>query len=438
MLNTNFVNEQNPWWIDYHTIEKDEKVKAAMANKPGKQYDFPTGDNLIILGPRQVGKTTYMKLAVLELLEKNRVDPKNVLFFSCDALSDKQDILELVQYFDSISDKASRRYLFLDEITFVKDWNVALLALFNSDYLKDKTIWVTGSSSMSLQKETLPGRNIKKRYFYPLSFREYVDLFYGKIKNAKTIDLNNIEEAYKASTNLMPHLSEINRLFESYSFVTGGLLSTSYLFFNAKKDPFNVYGEIYRDALLSDLFKTGLSETTFKETLYGIFESYGSCYSSNSIAKRTSIGSHKTVEAYIEAMGKLFILNTVYKIQDKRVMYRSNKKSYFVDPFIYRVMHLYSAGANAISESDKPKIAEGVVGSMLSRRYQDQLNYLRTKQDKEVDFVVNGVGIEVKYGNGKTSDLNTEKGYVLTKSGAPVLDGKRASMPISIFLYLLS
>ena len=438
MLNTNFVNEQNPWWIDYHTIEKDEKVKVALANKPVRQYDFPKDENLIILGPRQVGKTTYMKLAVLELLEKNHVNPKNVLFFSCDALSEKQDILELVQYFDSISDKASRRYLFLDEITFVKDWNVALLALFNSNYLKDKTIWVTGSSSMSLQRETLPGRNIKKKYFYPLNFREYVDLFHGEIKNAKVIDINDVEGTHKASINLMPYLSEINRLFESYSFITGGLLSTSYMFFNTKKDPFDIYSEVYKDALLSDLFKTGLSENTFKETLYGIFENYGSRYSSNSIAKRTSIGSHKTVEAYIEALGKLFILNTIYKIQDKKVMYRSNKKSYFVDPFIYRVMRFYSTGANIISESDKPKIVEGVVGSMLSRRYSDRLNYLHTKRDREVDFIVNGVGIEVKYGNGKISDLNSEKGYVLTKSSAPVLDGKRASIPISVFLYLLS
>ncbi len=438
MLNTNFVNEQNPWWVDYRAIERDEKVKAALENKPNKIYDFPKEENSIILGPRQVGKTTYMKLAIFELLEKSHVDPKNVLFFSCDALSEKQDIIELVQYFDNVSDNASRRYLFLDEITFVKEWNVALLALFNSGYLKDKTIWVSGSSSMSLQKETLPGRNIKKKYFYPLSFREYVDLFYGKIRHTKMFDITNITQTYKASGALMPYLADLNRLFESYSFITGGLLSTSYMFFNIKKDPFDTYGEIYKDAILSDLFKTELSEVTFKETLYGIFEIYGSRYSSNSIAKRTSIGSHKTVEAYIEDMGKLFILNTIYRIQGKKVMYRSNKKSYFVDPFIYRVMRLYSTGANVLSENDKPKIVEGVVGSMLNRKYANRLNYLNTKQNKEVDFVVDGIGIEVKYGKGKPSDLNTEKGYVITRSDIPVLEGKKATMPISVFLYLLA
>lgn len=437
MLNREFINEQNPWWTDAVLIKSDEKIKTAMGNKPNLKYVFPLSENLIILGSRQVGKTTFMKLAISDLLTNKKIKPQNVLFFSCEALSNKDDIIELAQYFDEISDKRARRYLFLDEITFVDDWNVALLSLFNSGYLADKTIWVTGSSSVSLQKETLPGRKIRKMHFYPLSFRDYVDLFHGKQLAKGGIDIDDINGIYSAAKGLMPHIRELNRYLESYAFVTGGMLATSYCFFRDGQDPFDQYYETYKDAVLSDLPKLGLSERTFRETLYGLFASYGSRYSSNGIAAMTSIGSHKTVEVYIDTMEKLFILNTVFKKENGRIIYRSNRKGYFADPFIYRVLRFYSTGAKTIRESEKPAMLEGVVGSALIRRYGEKVNYMHTKNGKEVDFVVGKIGIEVKYGAAKPSDLNSGAGYLVTRKGDLLLEKKKLLLPASIFMYLL-
>lgn len=437
MLNKEFVNEQNPWWVDAVLINNDEKVKTAMENRPNLKYAFPLSENLIILGPRQVGKTTFMKLAISDLLVNRGIKPQNVLFFSCEALSDKDDIIELAQYFDEVSDKKTKRYLFLDEITFVENWNVALLSLFNSGYLADKIIWVTGSSSVSLQKETLPGRKIRKMPFYPLSFKDYVDLFNGKQLAEGGIDIKDIDGTHNAAKRLMPHISTLNRYLESYAFVTGGLLATAYCFFGEGHDPFGRYYETYKDAVLSDLPKLGLSERTFKETLYGLLASYGSRYSSNGIAAMTSIGSHKTVEAYIDTMEKLFILNTIFKKENGRVIYRSNRKGYFTDPFIYRVLRFYSTGAKTIRESEKPVMLEGAVGTALIRKYGEQVNYMRTKGGKEVDFIVGKVGVEVKYGTAKPGDLNTDTGYVVTRKSDLLLEEGRLLLPASIFMYLL-
>ena len=131
MLNKDFVIEQNPWWRDRVLIDSDQQVIKALAAEPQKLYLFED-ENLLILGPRQVGKTTFVKLCIRDLLLNKKVDPRNILFFSAESLSSKDDILALALYFDEVADKTRTSYLFLDEISFVDDWNVAILALFNS------------------------------------------------------------------------------------------------------------------------------------------------------------------------------------------------------------------------------------------------------------------------------------------------------------------
>lgn len=438
MLNRDFIIEQNPWWRDRALIDSDQQVIKALASKPQKLYSFED-DNLLILGPRQVGKTTYVKLCIRDLLLNKKVEPKNILFFSAESLSSKDDILALASYFDTIADKNRTSYLFLDEISFVEEWNVAILALFNSGYLNGKRIYLTGSSSLSLQKETLPGRNIKKRFFYPMSFSEYVGLFYGSDFKPKTIEADMLkkDKFYEKALDLLPQIKELNRYLDAYLRYTGGYLTTSYAYEKTRNDPFDSYYEIYKDAIISDIAKAQKSQQMFKETVYGVITSYGSAFSANSISKKTSIGSHKTVEEYLEISDKLFALKTFYKFANGRVMYRSNKKSYFIDPFLYRVMKYYSTGSKELKPQELPSLAEGTVGVALARRYE-RVYYRINGADRETDFFYNGLGIEVKYGPGKFSELNSDSGYLLTMDGEVAKEGNKIKMPISIFLYLIN
>lgn len=439
MLNKDFVIEQNPWWRDKALIDSDQQVSKALVADPSKLYSFKD-ENLLILGPRQVGKTTFVKLCIRDLLMNKNVDPKNILFFSAESLSSKDDILALASYFETVADKKSTSYLFLDEISFVDDWNVAILALFNSGYLNGKRIYLTGSSSISLQKETLPGRNIKKVFFYPLSFSEYTNLFYkSDLKNTKTeeVDLLKKDKFYEKARNLLPYVKELNRYMDTYLKYTGGYLTTSYAYNKTRKDPFDSYYEIYKDAIISDIAKAEKSQQMFKETMYGVVVSYGSTFSANSISKKTSIGSHKTVEEYLEIADKLFALKTFYKFANGRVMYRSNKKSYFIDPFIYRIIKYYATGSKELKPQEIPALIEGVVGVLLARKY-DSIYYTINDANKETDFFYDNIGIEVKYGPGNFNELNSSSGYLLTMDEEVLKEGNKVKVPISIFLYLLS
>lgn len=326
----------------------------------------------------------------------------------------------------------------MDEISFVDDWNVAILALFNSGYLNEKRIYLTGSSSISLQKETLPGRNIKKRLFYPLSFSEYVNLFYKSFIKSKSAGVNILKKDgfYKNALRLLPHVKELNKHMDTYLRYTGGYLTASYAYNRTKSDPFDSYYEIYKDAIISDIAKAGKSQRMFKETMYGILISYGSAFSANSISKKTPIGSHKTVEEYLEIADKLFALRTFYKFANGRVMYRSNKKSYFIDPFLYRVIKYYATGSKELKPQEIPSIVEGIVGIALARNY-DGVYYTINDANKETDFLYGKLGMEVKYGSGKFGDLNSNSGYLLTMDEEVLRENNKVKMPISIFLYLL-
>lgn len=433
MLNKESVAEQNPWWRSANLIDNDEKVAIALGSTPNKLYSFEN-KNQLVLGLRQVGKTTYLKLAIRDLLLNKKVNPRNVLFYSADSLSHKDDIINLVSYFDSISEEGARRYIFLDEVSFVEHWNVALLALFNSGMLKNKYIYVTGSSSLSLQKEMLPGRDVTKRVFYPLSFKEYFDLFSRK-RLSESQDIENIDSFRKAANSIVPNIRELNRYLDSYM-LTGGYLNCSYYFFKEHLDPMDRFYETHKDGMLSELAKAGRSEQTFKELAQGIVSKYGSAFSANSIAKDTSIGSHKTVEEYLELMEKLFLIKRVYKISNKRVMFRSNKKVYFVDPFLHRVMSFYATGIKEFGRDYLPHVVEGVIGEHLSRRYES-INYSRTASEKEVDFMYRGIGIEVKSGRGNFEDLYCNSGYILNGRNELSFQGKKLIVPISLFLYLI-
>jgi predicted AAA+ superfamily ATPase len=419
---------QNPWWVDRKKIYEDEHVKRALT-AARRLIVPPMQESVLLMGPRQVGKTTFLKTSVLGLLERG-VEPTKILFFSCDSLKDKDQLVALLnQYRSFINSKEA--YVFLDEATFIEDWNVGVLHLFNAGYLRDAVLIVSGSTSLSLRKETLPGRPITKKIFYPLNFRVYYDTFYGKKVDLPPTNALDVEAFYGVALKLAPYLNELNRaLFEYVK--RGGYIATQ----QVVDDPIHPLYDTYKDAVLSDLAKLNRDERVFREILEKVVDYYGSRVSDNTIAKDTSIGSHNTVASYLELAENLFLLRVFRKIENGRVNYRSLKKVYFTDPFIYRVVKRYTKGFALIEHSEISRVIEGIVGEHLAREYEGT-GYTFFKDGREVDFLVGPVGVEVKWGAAKPRDLKVNRGYVLSLDEFGFIDGK-AILPVSVFLYTVS
>lgn len=130
---------------------------------------FPGGDRqpvVIILGPRQAGKTTLAK----QLLERNM---EKAEYFNCDFL----DVRERFSYERSSDLQGAlrgKRLIILDEAQRIE--NIGLVLKIIVDAFPEVQVIATGSSSLDLSNkivEPLTGRKWEYHLF-PLSYEEYV------------------------------------------------------------------------------------------------------------------------------------------------------------------------------------------------------------------------------------------------------------------------
>ncbi len=384
------ITEQNPWWGNKERIAEDEKVIEGSSKKHPVKYDFPE-ENTLIIGPRQVGKTTYLKLFIKHLIEKG-IDPKRILYFSCDMIRDFEEISEIVRFSDQQID--GRKYILLDEVTFVEGWQRSIKYLLDSALGKDKVLYVTGSSSIALKKETFPGRVIKTRNFLPLTFKEFCAVFGSESLRTELTKADFSPAGInQIAKKLTFHFSEIERHFNNY-LKCGGFPRSIYEFVENGKIRDETY-EIYWKWIVSDIAKAGKSGRTTESVLQGVLKNYGTRYSMNSIAKEMEIGSHVTVRDYLEFLEDLFVARNIFPREPGRetASFRRMRKTYFIDPFLYHVFKKQLTKTET-DEKDIPCLIEGIVAEKLIRDH-GQVSYYC--QHKEVDFYLGDTGIELKW-----------------------------------------
>ena len=90
----------NKWWKNKNRIEEDKHIKEFN----DKQYQWkpklleldPKINNVYtIRGPRQIGKTTLIKLIIKRLLET--VEGEAIFYWSCDDVIDFKELLALLR-----------------------------------------------------------------------------------------------------------------------------------------------------------------------------------------------------------------------------------------------------------------------------------------------------------------------------------------------------
>ncbi|MBU1199304.1 MAG: AAA family ATPase, partial [Nanoarchaeota archaeon] len=153
------LKESNPWWEDKNWADKD--FHLTNLNKQSIRWIYTIIDDFSIgiyslRGSRQVGKTCWIKQKIKYLLAKTALS--NIFFYSCDNLN-KDDLLEIINVFLELSE-SGKKFIFLDEIPFVKDWELAIKHLYDAGKLKDCFVLLCGSNSLDLKRsvERLPGR----------------------------------------------------------------------------------------------------------------------------------------------------------------------------------------------------------------------------------------------------------------------------------------
>lgn len=395
MIDYTYVELQNPWWEDRSQIVKDEKIKEFTSLKfkynPKQVLQLPLRrrDVNIITGPRQTGKSTAVKLYIQDLLKKN-FPAKAILFFNCDALSDRRDIIDLVLEFNK-REIFSKTAIFLDEISTVPHWSYAIKWLVDGGFLKNSTIFLTGSSSIHLKKsgEFMAGRRGKGKdvHFLPVNFEEFLAI--------KGVDLK--QKGLKT-------LVRIGRLFEEFLIYGGFLRNINYK--PAEND-------LYLETLRSDLYKAGKKEDFLREVIKKLLSSLSSQTSYTNIAEEAELGSKNTAIDYLRFLSDSFFIKETkfYDLSQRRVILKKNKKYYTSDPYLVWLFSSFVSGVlnfSAVerlynSPSDKAKLIENFIASEL---YKSQAEFYYFQNSSELDFYLpkEKLAIEVKYKEKITND----------------------------------
>ncbi|PWJ63071.1 MULTISPECIES: ATP-binding protein [unclassified Fibrobacter] len=313
---------------------------------------FFKGKALVLVGARQVGKTTLFN----ELAQG--YDGKK-LFLNCD----EPEVKETLQNINARDLKlliADNKLVIIDEAQRVPQVGLVLKRI--ADNFKDVQLMVTGSSSLDLRdrlNEPLTGRKLEYRLF-PISSKEIYDA-QGLIAVKQALHSRMIYGSYPDVLNNPENAKEI--LLN---------LSNSYL---------------YKD-LLS--FEEIRKPTLLEKLLVALALQIGSEVSYNELAQ--TIGSDtRTVEKYIDLLEKCFV---VFKLnafnRNVRTELKKGKKVYFWDNGV----------RNAILQNFAPLELRNDAGALWENFFiterlkwneysQNHCNtyFWRTTAQQEIDFV---------------------------------------------------
>ena len=496
-VSINELVEYNPWWKDKKAIESDPDIQSwnesALKWNPRLRQTFNMEDYVYSLrGPRQVGKTTLVKLEIKRVLE---IVPKwNVMYYSFELESSPRDVVNVInEYFNRTKhDKNKRHFMYLDEISNIKDWQKGIKKLKDQGKLKNCTVIATGSHSIDLRHATelLPGRRgIPKKdtldkILPPIKFGEFVPAMDKQIeKEILSKRLLSTRDRFSIIKGLVNgsidgkllefsvYQNELDKYFESY-LLTGGVPTAINEFLKNGFIQDSVY-QIYVDAIRGDLKRANKDTSYMVQLLPNIIKSITTQTSWDSLKKNSDIGSHHTVEEYIKTLSEMFVLSIFYKYNsvDDKPKFDGLKKIFFHDSFFMHALNgyitqkdPYKLSLKLLDDSEfKSKIVEQVVAdhcirmafNMASKKagfsYQSSVFYWQGKASREVDFVVRVndvlIPIEVKYQNQiKKDDLygiidfnkttKTNRGIIITKNELRVEDDA-VLIPASLFLMLI-
>jgi len=114
------LEDYNPWWYSDNWEKEDKHIKLWKSQKYRWIPEWldelslePFSLNFVI-GPRQVGKTTGLKLLIKQLI-KSEIPPEDITFLSCDIFTDMKELRDILFEYAEVK----KGILILDEITSV-------------------------------------------------------------------------------------------------------------------------------------------------------------------------------------------------------------------------------------------------------------------------------------------------------------------------------
>ena len=325
---------------------------------------------ITIIGPRRCGKTFFL----FQLISKLKRDEILYLEFEEPFLKNlsAEDVLRIVMKINPSITRKLPRYVFLDEIQNVRNWESLTRSLLNKGFY----VFLTGSSSKLLSKEIatqLRGRTFTY-LLLPFSFREFL--------RAKRVSIN---------IDLLSEIGKLLSYLENY-IEWGGFPEVV-----IKDEKEKILKEYFELAFYKDFVERHEIKSIPLASLFfnHILQNFSKEFSIKAVARK------------IKSEGIKFNINTLYKYADclEDTVFIFSLKKYSLKVHLRELwpkkVYLCDTGLTRIMRfsEDLGKLMENVVFLELLRKTNEyplmEIFYFKTREGHEIDFLIKE-GLRVK------------------------------------------
>jgi len=351
----------------------------------------------LVLGPRRVGKSTSMFQTIRHLINDAGVDKENICWLRLDhPLLMRVDLGTLVRFFiENRSDKRAKLYLFLDELTYSKDWDLWLKTFYDEAW----PVQIVGSSSSTAalrdrRMESGIGR-WEEQFLSPYLFTEFLSLSDSSCSVPVCDNFSDTLRACIGTVDIGP-LADKRRKFV----LTGGfpelLLGAARAIEEDEASLLLRSQRILRtDAVQSAIYKDipqafGVSDPMLLERLlYTLAGQVTGILSPQKICVDLSM-SQPTFDRYLGFLEEAFLVFTLpnYSGSEAAVQKKRGRKLYFVDGAV-RNAALQRGLAPLGNSAEMGSLLENMIAGhlfALSHQLGIRLFHWRDK-DHEVDLI---------------------------------------------------
>lgn len=409
---------QNRWWTERGWRARDphldrlERQPMRLSTELVTTLDLDAPGIHVLRGPRQVGKSTDLKLLVDRALDAGR-DRRSIVYLALDLLEGQgpAELARTVRRARDLAGVSGIRVLLLDEVTAVERWQTAVKALWDDGDLRDVVVVCTGSSAIDLQRgaaERLPGRREAgtDHLVLPQSFAAFARALDSAIPRSPQLTVSELltPDGAAALHDVRVHAPALDRALERYlSF--GGLPAAVAEAATGHSEPTAETRRVLYDSLVRELQRRGASVAACQALLERVVRSLGSKTSWSQMAREMDVPlgrgrgrpSHHTLRDYLELMAAGYFLLVVYywRTSAESNEQSKDKKVLFADPLLHTIALDLAPGLRA----NPAALVENVIGVALYRRYEptdqmpetfalpQRLHIWQTARGGEIDFV---------------------------------------------------
>jgi len=381
-------------------------------------------DEIIILnGPRQVGKTSLLKLLQTELKRKG-IKEERIFYLNLKDLeildelnSSPKNILNYIKN----KNKNKKNYFFIDEIQYLDNPSNFLKYLYDEHRSKIKLI-ITGSSSLELKtklQDSLVGRKVAFKII-PLCFEEFL-----QFKKADILD-------YYYQKNIPATVQNKFKKYLDEYLIFGGMPKVALT--SDREDKKILLKNYVNDYINKDVRYIGKIDNLlkFNQLVKVLANQIGNLLNINELSNTLSM-TRLEIERYINLLEYTFVLHKVTPYcKNIRSQITKMPKIYLFDLGIRN--QILNNFVEPINRSDSGSLFENFIYLELMQNISEESIYFyRTIHKAEIDFIFekNGVvyPIEVKYkkfnkpssakvlsGFCKSGKINCPRGYIVNLS----------------------